>query len=183
MENFESLIIGRRSTRKFTEQQISPEDAEKLLQATLLAPSAKNGKPCQFLAVENKEVLKRLATCKDAGGAFLEGCALAIVVVADMAQTDTWVEDASIAATYLQLQAEDLGIGSCWCHIRDRHLGEIPSEQLIRDMLDIPGNYGVLCIIGLGIKDQERRPNDLSKLAWDKVHIGSFKTNDKPLMA
>ena len=171
MEKFESLITARRSTRKFTEQPISPEIVQKLLQSALLAPTAKNSKSWEFVAVENKEMLKQLSVCKDAGAGFLEGCALAIVVLGNKTITDIWVEDASIAATYIQLQAEDSGIGSCWCHIRNRQLGEMSSEQYVRDMLNISDNYGVLCIIGLGHKAQENTPVDLSNLKWEKVHI------------
>ncbi|MDR2917003.1 MAG: nitroreductase family protein [Tannerella sp.] len=183
MENFESLIISRRSTRKFTEQQISAGEVHKILQSALLAPTSKNSKSWEFIAVENKDMLKQLSVSKDSGGAFLEGCTLAVIVLGDKSVTDIWVEDASIAATYMQLQAEDLGIGSCWCHIRNRSLGEMSSEQYIRDLLNIPDNFGVLCIIGLGYKDQERKPNDLSKLTWEKVHISGFQADDKPLMA
>ena len=88
MENFESLIIARRSTRKYTEQQISPDDVQKLFQAALLAPSSKNSKSWEFVTVENKDILKQLSVCKDAGGAFLEGCTLAVVVLGDKALTD-----------------------------------------------------------------------------------------------
>lgn len=183
MENFESLIIARRSTRKFKEQPIAPEDVQKLLQSALLAPTSKNSKSWEFVAVENKDMLKQLSVCKDSGCAFIEGCTLAVVVLGNKTTTDIWVEDAAIAATYMQLQAEDLNIGSCWCHIRNRTLGEMSSEQYVRDMLDIPENFGILCIIGFGYKDQERKPNDLEKLTWEKVHIGGFKAGNEPLMA
>lgn len=183
MKNFESLIIARRSTRKFKEESLTVDEVQKILQAALLAPTAKNGKSWEFVAVENKDLLQQLSTCKNAGGAFLEGCALGVVVLGDKTLTDTWVEDASIAAAFMQLQAEDLGIGSCWCHIRDRYLGEMPSEQYVRSLLNIPENFGVLCIIGFGHKDQERKPNDLTKLTWEKVHIDGFTADDQPLMA
>ena len=174
MENFESLIIDRRSTRKFTEQPISAEDVQKILQSALLAPTSKNSKPWEFVVIEDKNMLQQLSVCKDSGATFLEGCMLAIIVLGNKDITDVWVEDASISAAYIQLQAEDLNIGSCWCHIHDRYLGEMSSEQYVRDMLNIPDNFGVLCIIGLGHKGQERKPNDLSKLTWEKVHIGTF---------
>jgi nitroreductase len=174
MKDFESLITARRSTRKFTKQQISPEKVQKILQSALLAPTSKNCKSWEFIAVEDREVLRQLSVCKDDGGAFLEGCALAVVVSGDRTKTDAWIEDASVAAIYMQLQAEDLGVGSCWCHVRNRFSGDADAEQYVRDLLGIPGRFGVLCIIGLGIKDRERIPNDLSKLAWEKVHIGKF---------
>ncbi|MDR1380518.1 MAG: nitroreductase family protein [Tannerella sp.] len=181
MKDFESLAIMRRSTRKFTKQQISPEKVQKILQAALLAPTSKNCKSWEFVAVENKDTLRQLSACKDAGAAFLEGCALAVVVTGDRTKTDAWVEDASIAAIYMQLQAEDLGLGSCWCHVRKRFAGETESEQYVRDLLEIPDRFGVLCIIGMGVKEQERKPNDLSKLTWEKVHIDRFPAADNPL--
>jgi nitroreductase len=174
MNNFESLIRARRSTRKFKDQPVPPEDVQKLLQSALLAPTAKNLKSWEFVAVEDKEVILQLSTCKDSGCAFLEGCTLAVVVMGDPLVLDTWVEDASIAAAYMQLQAEDLGIGSCWCHIRNRFVGEMESEQFIRELLGIPAHFGILCIIGFGYKDKEQTPKDLSQLTWEKVHIGRF---------
>jgi nitroreductase len=174
MTNFESLIITRRSTRKYKEDALTPDEAQKILQAALLAPTAKNGKPWEFVAIDNKDLLHQLSTCKNTGATFLAGCTLGVVVLADQTQTDTWIEDASIAATFMQLQAQDLGIGSCWCHIRHRYLNETPSEYTVRTLLNIPDHYGILCIIGFGYKDQERRPNDPTKLPWEKIHINQF---------
>jgi nitroreductase len=174
MENFETLIIKRRSTRQFTPEAISPDDVQKLLQAALLAPTSKNCKSWEFIATENKDTLQKLSECKNYGAAFLEKCSLAIVVSGDRTKTDVWIEDASIAAIYMQLQAEEIGLGSCWCQIRNRFRGEEVSEQYIRDLLDIPHQYGVLCIIGFGRKEKERPPHDISNLSWEKIHIEKF---------
>ena len=38
MESFATLIQNRRSTRKFTEQLLSPEQVELILKAALMAP-------------------------------------------------------------------------------------------------------------------------------------------------
>ena len=175
MDNFESLIAARRSTRKFTDQQLSAEVVEKIIRAALLAPTSKNCKSYAFVAVEDKGMLQQLSVCKNSGCSFLEGCTLAMVVLGDKTITDIWVEDASIAATYMQLQAEDLNIGSCWCHIRNRLLGDLSSEQYVRELLEIPDRFGVLCIIGFGYKNQENKPHDLFKLVWEKVHIGGYR--------
>ncbi|MDR1098092.1 MAG: nitroreductase family protein [Tannerella sp.] len=181
MKNFESLIIARRSTRKFAERQIPPEDVQKLLQSALLAPTSKNSKSIEFVAVEDKRLLQQLSVCKNAGGAFLEGCALAVAVTGDRTVTDAWIEDASIAAVFIQLQAEDLGLGSCWCHVRNRFTGDMESEQYVRELLEIPDHFGVLCIIGIGYKEQGRKPNDLTKLAWEKIHIETFSPADNTM--
>ncbi|MDR0836047.1 MAG: nitroreductase family protein [Tannerella sp.] len=183
MEDFEKLIVSRRSTRKFKERKLSPDDVHIILQAALLAPSSKNSKSYEFVAVDNETVLKQLSECKDSGASFLAESALAIVVLGDKIKSDCWIEDASIAAICMQLQAEDLCVGSCWCQVRGRRIMEEDSEQYVRELLNIPHQYGVLCIIGFGEKGQERKLNDLSRLTWEKVHIERFTGNNEPFMA
>ena len=87
MESFATLIQNRRSTRKFTEQLLSPEQVELILKAALMAPASKRSNPWQFVVVEDKEMLKKLAGCKKNGSAFLEGCALAVVVLANVMES------------------------------------------------------------------------------------------------
>ena len=122
MESFATLIKHRKSTRKFTDQLLNPEQVEMILKAALMAPASKRKNPWQFVVVEDKEMLAKLSVCKPAGAAFLKDCALAVVVLANVMESDVWVEDASIASIYMQLQAEDLGLGSCWCQIRNRQM-------------------------------------------------------------
>jgi nitroreductase len=181
MKDFEALTISRRSTRKFTERKLTPDDVHKILQAALLAPTSKNSKSYELIAVDNETVLKQLSECKDSGAAFVAESALAVVVSGDKTLSDCWIEDASIAAVFMQLEAEDLGIGSCWCQVRGRRIMEEESEPYVRELLNIPHHYGVLCIIGFGYKNQERKPNDLSKLTWEKVHIGRFGGDLEPV--
>ena len=175
MKNFESLIRQRRSIRKFTDELLKPEEVEKILKAALMAPSSKCKTPWEFVVVEDKETLKKLAGCKEHGAKFLEGCALAVVVLCNGMLTDAWIEDGAIAAIYMQLEAEDLGLGSCWCHIRNRQTADdTDSDNYIREMFGIPYQMDVLCVIGFGHKEQERMPFDAEKLQWEKVHIGQY---------
>ena len=176
MESFASLIKQRRSTRKFTEEPLTPEQVEAILKAGLMAPSSKRSNPWQFIVVEDKEMLQKLAHCKNGGSAFLEGCSLAVVVCADVMASDVWVEDASVASIYMQLQAEDLGLGSCWCQIRNRVTeDERDSNDYVRFLLQIPYQLDVLSIIGFGPKDQVRKPFDESHLQWEKIHLGKYQ--------
>jgi len=187
MDDFTTLIINRRSIRQFTEQPLLPEQAELILQAALMAPSSKNSRPWQFVAVEEKETLKKLAGCRASGAAFLEGCAMAVVVLGDATVTDAWIEDASIAAVFMQLQAADLGLGSCWCQVRNRQTATgADTAQYVRELLDIPSRFGVLCILGFGQIGQSRSPVNTSDLPWEKVHTGCFtdpESRIKPLLA
>ena len=176
MESFASLIKQRRSTRKFTEEPLTPEQVEAILKAGLMAPSSKRSNPWQFIVVEDKEMLQKLAHCKNGGSAFLVGCSLAVVVCADVMASDVWVEDASVASIYMQLQAEDLGLGSCWCQIRNRVTeDERDSNDYVRFLLQIPYQLDVLSIIGFGHKDQVRKPFDESHLQWEKIHLGKYQ--------
>ena len=170
MESFATLIKNRRSIRKFTGQLLNPDQVEMILKAALMAPASKRKNPWQFVVVEDKEMLVKLSACKLAGAAFLKDCALAVVVLAN------GVEDASIASIYMQLQAEDLGLGSCWCQIRNRQTeDDADAAQYVRGLLDVPYQLEVLSIIGIGYKDQERKPFDESHLQWEKIHLGTFR--------
>ena len=178
MSSFAELIKNRRSIRKFTDQLLSPDQVESILQAALMAPASKRKNPWEFVVVEDKTMLERLATCREHGSSFLKECAMAVVVLANGMESDVWIEDASIAAIYMQLQAEDLGLGSCWCQIRNRvREDESDVNEYIRYLLDIPYQLEVLSIIGFGYKDQERKPFNEEHLQWEKIHIDTYTNN------
>lgn len=173
------MISRRRSTRRFTGEALLPEEVECVLKAALMAPSSKGACSWQFVAVEDKKMLKQLAGCKKAGAGFIEHCALAVVVTGDTAETDVWIEDAAVASIYMQLEAEDLGLGSCWCQVRNRLTGDGgDAEQYVRNLLGIPSRFGVLSIIGIGRKDQVRKPVDETQLRWEKVHTDGWKVEN-----
>ena len=136
MENLHNLLVCRHSIRKYTDQQVKPEDVQLILEAALLSPTSKSSRSWQFIVVEDKGVLVRMSECKPAGAMPLKGCAFAVVVCADPAKSDAWIEDASIAAEMMQLQAADLGIGSCWIQIRDRYASG-DNTGIIRNTRDI----------------------------------------------
>jgi nitroreductase len=175
MDNFRNLLITRRSIRKFKNELLSPEETQMILEAALLSPTSKNKHSWSFIAVENKEMLAKLAKCKEHGASFLADAALAVVVLGNPLESDVWIEDASIAAINMQLQAEELGIGSCWVQVRERFFAEtIPSTQYISELLNVPIPLETLCIIAFGKKEKERNPNDVENLCWEKVHIGRY---------
>lgn len=174
-KEFHDMLFTRHSIRKYTDEPIDGEHVKLLLEAALLAPSGKSVRPWEFVVVEDKEVLAKMSECRPFGSGPVAKCKLAIVVCGDPGKTDVWVEDCTIAAAYIQLQAEALGLGSCWIQMRGRFdKDNNDSADLIRELLDIPGEQQVECIIVLGHKDEVRRPVDPDKLLWEKVHIGKF---------
>lgn len=175
MQNFKELIEKRRSIRKYSEQAIAPENVQMLLQAALVAPTSKNKKPCHFIAVEDKQQLELLSRCKKAACGFIADSALSIIVAADPLVSDVWIEDASIAATYIQLQAEDLGLGSCWVQVRGRQTADgFDSEEYVRGVIGAPMPLQVLAIITIGHKKEEKSSQDMESLGWENVHIDKF---------
>lgn len=131
MESFSELIKARRSMRKFTEEELTQEQVVTLMKAALMAPTSKRSNAWQFIVVDEKDKLKELSYCKEQASQFIADAALAVVVVADPLASDVWIEDASIASIYLQLQAEDMGLGSCWVQVRERFTASgMPSASM-----------------------------------------------------
>lgn len=156
------LLQSRRSIRKYTDEHISDETLEKILQAGLLAPSSRAIYPVELVAVRDKEMLSKLSECKAAGAAMLKDADAAIVVVGDTAKSDAWIEDCSITMTLMMLEATEQGVGNCWVQCRGRQTSEGTSTgERIKSLLDIPDNFGVLAILSLGMPAEELAPREL----------------------
>ena len=156
------LLQSRRSIRKYTDEHISDETLEKILQAGLLAPSSRAIYPVELVAVRDKEMLSKLSECKAAGAAMLKYADAAIVVVGDTAKSDAWIEDCSITMTLMMLEATEQGVGNCWVQCRGRQTSEGTSTgERIKSLLDIPDNFGVLAILSLGMPAEELAPREL----------------------
>lgn len=178
MESFSDLIKNRRSMRKFTDEELTQEEVVALMKAALMAPTSKRSNSWQFVVVDDKEVLRKLSRCKEQASQFIADAALAVVVMADPMASDVWIEDASIASIYLQLQAEDLGLGSCWVQVRERFASPgVSSDEYVHEVLDIPLQLQVLSIIAIGHKGMERKPFNEEHLQWEKIHLNSYGGN------
>ena len=175
MTDFNELVKIRRSHRKFTDEEISPEHVQSILRAALMSPTSKSQRAWQFVVVDDKTDIEKLADAKDLGSQFMKGAPLAIVVLGDPQKNDCWVEDGSIAAVSMQYQAEELGLGSCWVQLRGRRLADgTPADEVIRGVLDIPANLNTLCIIAVGHKADERKPQNEDNLKWENVHAEKY---------
>lgn len=178
MESFSDLIKNRRSMRKFTDEELTQEEVVALMKAALMAPTSKRSNSWLFVVVDDKETLRKLSRCKEQASQFIADAVLAVVVMADPMASDVWIEDASIASIYLQLQAEDLGLGSCWVQVRERFASPgVSSDEYVHEVLDIPLQLQVLSIIAIGHKGMERKPFDEEHLQWEKIHLNSYGGN------
>lgn len=170
------LMKKRRSVRKYQQRAIEPEKIELLKEAALLAPTSKNKREWEFIFVEDKDTLSRLSRSKSKGGLMIGDAALAVVVAADTAKSDVWIEDASIAGTYLHLMAEEIGLGSCWVQIRNRYdeETEISASENIRKILNMPDGLEVACIIAIGYKAEEPAPRSVEPQDYARIHTDRY---------
>lgn len=175
MTDFKTLVQTRRSVRKFTDQEINPEDLQLILRAALMSPTGKSVRGWHFIVVDDKDMLEKMSLCRPMGSQFLAEAKVAVVVLGDANATDVWVEDASLAALSMQYQATDLGLGSCWCQIRNRFMNETESsDNILRFLLHYPEHLVAECVIGIGYPAIERKPQNEDNLKWENVHIATF---------
>ncbi len=171
-------LIKRRSCRKFQDKSIEPDKIEAILKAGLLAPSGKNKKPWEFMVIDNREKLEAIAKGREHGSAFLANAPVAIAVIANTEKTDVWVEDCSIAAILMQMEAENQGLGSCWIQVRNRVTPDnIPTSEYIKDLMSVPFGYEVECILAFGYKLKERENNNIDDLPIEKVSYNNFSNS------
>ena len=169
------LLRNRRSIRKYTEQPVEPEKLELLKEALLRSPSSKNTNTWEFVFVDDLEIIQKLKVCKPNGTAPLDNAPLAVVVCSEKTENDIWVENCSIASIVLQLAAQSIGLRSCWVQVRNRMYSETESsEKYIRELLDIPENFGVLSVITIGYPVKECESKPFSELQFEKIRINKF---------
>ena len=170
--DFKDLVQKRRSIRKFTDEEISSEELQLILRAALMSPTSKGTRAWHFIVVDDKDMLEKMSNVREMGSQFVAGAAVAIVVLGDRDVTDAWVEDASLAAVTMQYQVAELGLGSCWCHIRNRFSAvQEPADNLLRFLLKYPENLTAECIIGIGHPAIERKLQDEDGLKWENVSV------------
>lgn len=172
---FMQLIRNRRSVRKFQDKPIEPEKVEALVEAALRSPSSRSLNPWEFIVINDKELLTKLSNSKPHGASFLKGAPLGIVVLADPEKCDVWVEDTSIASTYIQLAAEAQGLKSCWIQIRKRPCTDKQTAcERVSELLSIPPHLKVESIIAIGYPDEKKEGHKTETLQYEKVHFTSY---------
>jgi nitroreductase len=169
------LVQKRRSIRKYQKRKIEPDKIQTLIEAALRSPSSMGAQSWEFVVVDDADLLDKLSRAKPQGSAFIKNAPLGIVVCADPEKSSPWVEDASIACTYIQLTAESLGLGSCWIQIRERMHDQAKSaEAYIAEVLSIPKKMKVEAMIAIGYPDEQKAPHGKEELLWRKVYRNSY---------
>jgi nitroreductase len=103
---FKDLVQKRRSSRKFTEDELSPEDLQLILRAGLMSPTGKSVRGWHFIVVDDKDTLIKLSQCKDAGATFVAEAPVAPGVAGQLKLHDV---EPKTAAMIMAIVADKLG--------------------------------------------------------------------------
>ena len=168
-------ILNRRSVRQYTDEPIPEEKLNAILYAGLAAASSKNRRPWEFVVVRDRAMLDALGDCRPGASNLLSKCQAAIVVCADAEAVDVWVEDCGSAMTQMHLMADAIGVGSCWLQVRLRKAADgRDTADVVRQLLGIPGKYGVMAILTLGMPESHPDPHTVDELLLEKIHREHF---------
>lgn len=171
--NFVQLSRSRRSTRRFTDAYIDDEKINRILKTALTAPTGFGEHPVEFVVIRDKAMIHNIAQCKRMGASPLDIASVAVIVFADRSD-ELWIEDSSIAASYILLAAEENDVGACWIHMRNRAGQKTTADEEIRSLLNIPPSYTVLCAIAMGEKNETKLPYTDESLPVENIHFEKY---------
>ena len=176
-----SIFQNRRSVRKFTSTPIPREHILKIIDIARTAPTAGNQQPWKFLIIQDREkidalkeqhiadALRKLEKKENADSirnrlnAIYSGylsAPLFIVVLTDSESRypSYNIMDGTLAAGYLIIAARSLGYGTVFTT-------DSFSEDIIREVFDIPENLRQICFIPVGIPEAWPVPPDKKTLS------------------
>ncbi|MBZ0291282.1 MAG: nitroreductase family protein [Anaerolineae bacterium] len=139
-------IRTKRAIRHFTNDPLPDEVVERILDAGRRSQSSKNSQPWQFVAVRDRDTLQKLSRMGDYLS-HVAGAALCVVILvpAENERSAWHMFDAGQSASYMQLAAQAMGVGSC--------LGTIYQPEATRDLLGFPADWQARLLISFGYPD------------------------------
>lgn len=150
---FLELAKQRCSVREYESKKVEPEKLASILEAGRVAPTATNAQPQKILVIQSDEGLEKLKKVTN-----FHQAPLAIVVCGDRSRV--WARsydgktsidiDGAIVSDHIVLEAEDLGLGSCW----------IVSfkPDILRAEFNLPENLEPVAIISIGYAKRKTSP-------------------------
>ncbi|RPI35108.1 MAG: nitroreductase family protein [Nitrospiraceae bacterium] len=145
------IIRTRRSIRKFTDEPVSDETINKIIEAGTWAPSGMNNQPWKFAVIKNDELKTQLAKLTHYSKIVLRANAL-IAVFLDHSLSYDRTKDCQAIGACLQnmlLTIHSLGLGAVW-------LGEIlKNKDRLRDLIGGSQDIELMAVIAVGHPDEK----------------------------
>ncbi len=158
-------IKTRRSVRKFTDEKISRDTLEKIIDAARFAPTWKNSQTARYIVIDSRDVMEKIADEGVMGRAhnagIIRGAAALVVLTTtkgicgfepdgsfSTSKGSGWqMFDAGIAAQTFCLAAHNYGVGSVIMGIFD--------EREVARVIGLDDSREVSALIAIGIPAQE----------------------------
>ncbi|MCL2556430.1 MAG: nitroreductase family protein [Firmicutes bacterium] len=172
-QNINDIILKRRSIRKYDPSGVVTEvQIKAMLEAAMLAPSAVNSRPWEFIVVQGRNKLDSIAG-DHPYAQMMKTASCAIIITANpdalkgtkIDGMQMWQHDCGAAAQNILLQAAYMDLGTCWCGI---HPNEDRMDSF-RKMFAIAQNRIPFCVIAVGIAAEDfgsRGFYEESKIKW-----------------
>jgi nitroreductase len=182
---FLNLIRKRSSVRQFQQQKVERSDILICIEAARLAPSAENVQPWRFVVLDDFDHIENFS--KEAfSGIYRFTCwaAKAPVIIAIFAELD-WLAnrlgkqiqgthyyliDIGIAGEHLVLQAQELGLGTCW-------IGWFNAGKAAR-ILGVPRRWKAVSLIAMGYPAGKRKEYKIKKNMKEILFFNRYKKLD-----
>jgi len=170
------LLKHRKSIRDFLDRPVERKKIMMCLEAARLAPSACNSQPWKFIVVDDRQLKDKLGDAAFRGiysmNSFCKMAPVMVVVVSEKSKflariggmfrgTKYYLIDIGVAIEHFVLQAEDLGLGTCW-------IGWF-NERAVKSVLEIPHRKKIDILIALGYYDREKTRSEYSRDPIDKI--------------
>lgn len=157
-----TALKTRRSVRSYTDEPVSEEDLQLILEAAMQAPSAMNEQPWELVVIRKPEILQRVSEISQ-GASYANKAPMAILVCLNKGKekvSGIGIIDVNLCAENILLAAHALGLGAVYT-------GVYPMKDKMKnfqDLLDLPKNVLPIGLIVMGhpkmdIKKVESRFN------------------------
>ncbi len=147
--NVSDAIRTKRAVRKFQDKPLPDEVVHDILNAGRRSQSSKNEQPWQFIAIQDKSILKALSECGSWAG-HLAGAALGVAILTpDPTAKFQTMFDAGQAAAFMQLAAWELGVGSVPASIYE--------PEKAREILGFPAEWNLRIALSFGYPAEEQK--------------------------
>jgi len=158
----------------YLKKPVSDEALHQILLAAMCAPSACHKNPWHFVVVKDERTIAALAASKESA-AFILDAPVIIVVTVDETQAARWIEDGSVAASHIYLEATNQGLGTCWVQILCRQTASGDDcEMYVQQILGIPKTVRVLCLMPIGHPAQQLPEHIEAEYVGQKVHFDKW---------
>lgn len=162
------LLRRRRTIRRYTDENLTDEQINALLEAALLAPSYLGRKPGHLIVIRRKDLQERLGTILSVRP-YVQQAAALVALLGDPEISNSWEVDLAAAAENILLAATGMGLGSTWVG-NPYGIAWEDREKEIRQVFHIPESIRVFGFIAIGYPAERIEPHTKEDV-WDETRI------------